>query len=59
MDFATFLAAYFSAAAALVGVLLLGEHPALARTPVAGAHWLLTRGWVGGVEWAVGKARCS
>ncbi|GBF92879.1 hypothetical protein Rsub_05498 [Raphidocelis subcapitata] len=55
MDLAAFVAVYFSAVAALVALLLFGEAPAFAGTPVPRLHWLVTRGWVDGVEWAVGK----
>jgi hypothetical protein len=53
MDFVHFVLLYFSCTAGLVFVLLFGEAPAFSRTPVAKAHWLLTRGWVEAVEWAV------
>ena len=52
MDILSFVLFYFGNTAALVFVLLFGEAPAFQRTPVAKAHWLLTRGWVEGVEWA-------
>jgi hypothetical protein len=56
MELLTFVILYFSATACLVFVLLFGEAPLFARTPpVAQLHWLLTQGWVEGIEWAVGR----
>lgn len=57
MEFATFLALYFAAAAAVVAVLLFGEHPTVARRApaVARLHWLLTRGWAAALEAAAAR----
>ncbi|KAI8474146.1 MAG: zf-DHHC-domain-containing protein [Monoraphidium minutum] len=56
MEFLTFLLAYFGGTACLVFVLLFGEAPMFARTPVATAHWMLTRGWAEALEWVAKRA---
>ncbi|KAF8061172.1 PAT17 [Scenedesmus sp. PABB004] len=55
MDVATLAFAYAGFAAALVFVLLCGEAPLFAGTPVSWARWLLTEGWATGLEAAVSR----
>lgn len=55
MDFVTFVLIYFGATACLIGLLLFGEAPMFAGTPIAKLHWLVTRGWMEALEWGVEK----
>ena len=50
IDFITLTAAYLGFTAALVAIMLFGEHPIFADTPVARLHWLITQGVCQGGE---------
>jgi hypothetical protein len=57
MDLASFVLVYFVATALFIALLLFGESPVFVNTPIAKLHYLVTTGWVDGIEFAVGKVR--
>lgn len=58
MDFVHFVFTYFGLTAFLVFVLLFGESPAFAGTPVSFCRWLLTEAWMVALEYVPAK-HCS
>jgi len=55
MDFATFVLVYFGATVLFIGLLLFGEAPVFAGTPVEKLHYVVTTGWIDALEWVAQK----